>query len=338
MLRLEALVSIGRRPLSFSTEERRNPMAINRNLFGTLLWVTVLVLFNGCGGGATKPATEDGTVSTTVDSQEVHDDSAAPAEPAEDETPGDTSASESSAETPTEIPDDPSSPEVATEALAESEEIPAELSAAHILIMHVGSERVPPEITRTKEEALLLADEVAQKAQAPDADFAALAKEYSDGPSSAVGGNLGVFRPEQMIPEFSDATIKLEIGAVSGPVETDFGFHIILRQKIERISAKHILVMHQDSQRKPADVARSKEEALTRITECLQRAREGEKFEDLAREYSDGPSGPDGGDLGSFGRGQMVPEFEEAIFAAEVGDITEIVETPFGYHIIYRYE
>jgi len=107
----------------------------------------------------------------------------------------------------------------------------APLAAAHILIMHKESERKPPNITRTESEALDLAQEVAGKAQAADADFAALASEYSDGPSGPMGGDLGVFEPEAMVPEFTKATTALEIGAVSDPVRTQFGYHIILRKE-----------------------------------------------------------------------------------------------------------
>lgn len=107
----------------------------------------------------------------------------------------------------------------------------SQLAAAHILIMHRNSDRVPSNITRTQEEALALAQEVAAKAQTPGADFAALAEEYSDGPSKDQGGDLGTFSPEQMVKPFSDATRALEIGAVSDPVETAFGYHVILRKQ-----------------------------------------------------------------------------------------------------------
>ena len=131
------------------------------------------------------------------------------------------------------------------------------------------------------------------------------------------------------------------IGQVSDPVETQFGFHVIRRQEVQiipKVSAKHILVMYAGSMRAPASISRSKEEAATRIQECLARHEKGEKFEDLAREYSDGPSGPNGGDLGEFPQGVMAPAFEQAAFACEIGKTTDVVETPFGYHIIYRYK
>jgi NIMA-interacting peptidyl-prolyl cis-trans isomerase 1 len=218
-------------------------------------------------------------------------------------------------------------------------EQPTELSAAHVLIMYKGSERAPAKITRTKEEALALAQEVAKKAKAEGADFAALAKEYSDCPSAAEGGNLGTFAPFEMTPPFSDAVMKLAVGEVSDPIETEFGYHVIRRQALPpKASAKHILVQYKGSMRASPDITRTKEEALARIQECVKRLEVGEKFEDLAREFSDGPTGPRGGDLGEFPQGAMVPEFDKAVFACEVGKVTDVVETPFGYHIIYRYK
>ena len=122
--------------------------------------------------------------------------------------------------------------------------------------------------------------------------------------------------------------------------ESQFGYHIIRRQELQIIlkaSAKHILVMHAESMRAAPNITRTKEEAKARIQECLTRYHQGEDFEDLAREYSDGPSAPSGGDLGEFPQGVMAPAFEHAAFACEIDKITDVVETPFGYHIIYRY-
>ena len=103
------------------------------------------------------------------------------------------------------------------------------VAAAHILIMHKYSPGCPSTVTRTQIEALDQAEEVAKKAQAADADFAALAREYSDGRTGPQGGDLGVFHPGTMVPAFREATQALEIGAVSDPVRTHFGYHIIRR-------------------------------------------------------------------------------------------------------------
>lgn len=95
----------------------------------------------------------------------------------------------------------------------------------------------------------------------------------------------------------------------------------------ERINVDHILISVQE---------RSKEEAHERAQEVIARLDEGEDFAELAAEYSDDQgNSEDGGNLGYFPRGQMVKEFEEAAFALEEeGEISDPVETSFGYHII----
>ena len=71
---------------------------------------------------------------------------------------------------------------------------------------------------------------------------------------------------------------------------------------------------------------------------AMQRLERGEKFANIASEISLCPSGKRGGDLGTFGRGRMVREFEEAAFALQKGQISPIVKTEFGYHIVRRLE
>lgn len=72
--------------------------------------------------------------------------------------------------------------------------------------------------------------------------------------------------------------------------------------------------------------------------EILERLNKGEKFTSIAKEVSLCPSGRRGGDLGSFSRGKMVKEFESAAFALQKGQISSIVKTKFGYHVIKRLE
>ena len=93
--------------------------------------------------------------------------------------------------------------------------------------------------------------------------------------------------------------------------------------------------MHKGSERADG-ITRTKEEALARMTKVLQKLLDGEDFSQLAREYSDCPSGPKGGDLGIFKPQSMDKVFAEALLECNIGATTDIVETVFGYHIILR--
>lgn len=102
----------------------------------------------------------------------------------------------------------------------------------------------------------------------------------------------------------------------------------------EQVRASHILLMYQGSERSSA--SRSKADAQQQIQQLLAQVQGGADFGDLARQHSDCPSGKRGGDLGAFGRGQMVAAFETTAFGLPVGGTSGVVETPFGYHIIQR--
>jgi parvulin-like peptidyl-prolyl isomerase len=85
-----------------------------------------------------------------------------------------------------------------------------------------------------------------------------------------------------------------------------------------------------------SSATRTKDEAQSQIQNLKTQIDGGADFADLAQKHSDCPSGKKGGDLGSFGRGQMVPAFEQTAFALPVGGTSGVVETEFGYHLIRR--
>lgn len=97
----------------------------------------------------------------------------------------------------------------------------------------------------------------------------------------------------------------------------------------DTVRASHILV---------STDGRDNETALAAINDLKAKIDGGEDFAALAKEHSDCPSGADGGDLGPFGRGAMVPEFDKAAFELEVGNVSDAVQTSFGYHLIHRTE
>lgn len=97
----------------------------------------------------------------------------------------------------------------------------------------------------------------------------------------------------------------------------------------EQVRVRHILLTWKPMG-KPDDRAALREQ----MGDILRQAREGSDFAALARTYSEDSTSADGGDVGFFGRGEMAAAFEEAAFALEVGEVSEIVETPFGVHIL----
>lgn len=112
----------------------------------------------------------------------------------------------------------------------------------------------------------------------------------------------------------------------------------------EQVHARHILIPVKTEDSQPIELEDAegpkaeeltKPQARAKAEEVLKRVKAGEDFVALAKQYSSDPGSKEkGGDLGWFGRGRMVPEFEKAAFALQPGQISEIVESPFGFHII----
>jgi peptidyl-prolyl cis-trans isomerase NIMA-interacting 1 len=107
--------------------------------------------------------------------------------------------------------------------------------------------------------------------------------------------------------------------------------------RAEEVRASHILVAYQGARGAQQAVTRTKDQAKKRAEDVLKSAQDRGDFAALAREYSDDPgSGPRGGELGSFTRTQMVKPFADAAFALRPGQVSDLVETDFGFHIIKR--
>jgi parvulin-like peptidyl-prolyl isomerase len=133
-----------------------------------------------------------------------------------------------------------------------------------------------------------------------------------------------------------DMLIERVTQGISQPTEAEidrhFREHAEEYQKPERVQAQHILIQ-MESDSTPAD----REAAKSRLMEIRHRLREGSDFADQAAAHSDCPSGrKTGGSLGWFSRGMMIPEFDQAVFSMEVGQLSGIIETPLGYHLVKK--
>ena len=217
---------------------------------------------------------------------------------------------------------------------------PAQVEVRRILIGWQGAEGAATNLERSKEEAQQRAETLSGLLRQPGSSFQELALEYSDTPPQP----LVVRRDDDAVPDaVKAAALALAVGQVSQAIETPAGFVVLERRPDSHggpaeIAAKHILIAYEGSLRADEEVTRSKEEAEIRARQVADEAQNGGDWEVLVEQYTDEGNAPPGGDLGRFGRGQMVRPFERAAFALEVGEISDPVESPFGYHIILRYE
>ena len=166
--------------------------------------------------------------------------------------------------------------------------------------------------------------------------FDVVARSMSEDASvSRNGGYLGYITSMTTIYPFETAVYNQPIGVVSNPIRSQIGYHIVMvhnrRPSVGEIKVRHIL-KSVTPRMSESEKARVKQQ-IDSISELLQR---GVDFEELAKSNSDDKqSAVNGGDLPWFGLGRMVPEFEKAAFALQnVGEVSEPVLSPFGWHII----
>ncbi|MEO8409643.1 MAG: peptidylprolyl isomerase, partial [Propionivibrio sp.] len=200
---------------------------------------------------------------------------------------------------------------------------------AHILLRAPESAS-PAQIQELQEKA----DQVYARLQQGE-DFSQLAAAYSDAPDALQGGNLGV-RPLDRLPAiFAEAVVKLQAGEVAPILRSSNGFHIVkLVAKrggaslapVAQTHVRHILV-------KVNEVV-SEVDARHKLDGLLERMQHGEKFAELARLYSQDGSAAKGGDLGWIYPGDTVPEFERVMNALPLNEVSQPVQTPFGFHLI----
>ena len=147
-----------------------------------------------------------------------------------------------------------------------------------------------------------------------------------------------IYKAKKNLPSsVADTLMSLNIGQIYGPYKDGNSYKIskmIARKPNGSVKASHILLAYTGATRANPAVTRTKEEAEAKAKELLREAKKsGVVFAELARDNSDGPSAPNGGDLGYFQKGVMVPKFNDFAFNNNEGSIG-LVETDFGFHVI----
>lgn len=207
-----------------------------------------------------------------------------------------------------------------------------EIRASHILIK-LAADALPADTLAAYEKAMEIRRRILK-----GESFENVAKGSSEDPSvKNNGGDLGYFTAFQMIYPFENAVYNSEVGEITKPVRTRFGYHIIKitdkRKARGQVKVAHIMLT---VPRGTAPEVEKQKKQL--INELYHRAKQGEDFAELAKEFSDDKgSARNGGELPWFGAGRMVEEFEKASFELKSnGEISQPVQTNFGWHIIKR--
>lgn len=204
-----------------------------------------------------------------------------------------------------------------------------ELRLAHILIV------VPEQATSEKIQTYRVRAEQALNKLRNGASFAQVAAGYSDAQDALKGGELGWRPSDRLPPLFAEALEKLKPGETTEVLRSPNGFHLIKllerRSKnapvfITQTHARHILI--KTSELVPEN------EAKARLQEIKQRIDKGADFAAEAKRHSEDGSAAQGGDLGWLSPGETVPEFEGAMDKLKAGQISGLVQSGFGWHLI----
>jgi peptidyl-prolyl cis-trans isomerase SurA len=210
-----------------------------------------------------------------------------------------------------------------------------EIRASHILL-ELGPSASPADSAA----AYAKAAEVIAQAKA-GTDFSTLATQLSKDPSAARnGGDLYYFTAGQMVPAFENAAFAMKVGEISqAPVRTQYGLHIIKvvdrRPAPGEVRSGHIMIRFPTQNPTPDDTAA----AYAKVRAIRDSLVAGADFAELATRNSEDPgSAPRGGDLGWFTRRRWILPFDEVAMAMKPGDLSGIVRTVYGYHIIKCFE
>ncbi len=204
-----------------------------------------------------------------------------------------------------------------------------EIRASHILIL--VDENASAEDTL---KAYKKMEDISKKAITGE-NFDDLAVQFSEDPSAKENkGDLSYFTAFRMVYPFENAAYKTPKGKISKIIRTRFGYHILkitdIRANRGEITVAHIMILKPKPEEKDKDAEKT-------INEIYQKIQQGEKFEDLAKQFSDDKSSSSkGGQLNKFGSGQLSSEeFENAAFSlANPDDISKPFQSEFGWHIV----
>ncbi|MBU0740808.1 peptidyl-prolyl cis-trans isomerase [bacterium] len=214
-----------------------------------------------------------------------------------------------------------------------------EAAAAHILVAHAESRPLQPGVSRSRAEARERAARIAALVQGKAGSFEELARQYSDDPNvERNSGYLGIFKRDQLPLALEVPLFDLEVGHFNPLVETERGYHLLMRLPVRRAVARHILITWAGARGAPAGVRRSRAQAEMIAAEVSAMSRTGEvDFCELAARFSDDAENRfQCGLIGLVEPARLPRTLETELFALAPGEVSEVVETEFGFHLIKR--
>jgi len=215
----------------------------------------------------------------------------------------------------------------------------AEACGQIIVVSYAGAMAAASSITRTKPQARERAEALLREAQ--QGDFAALARDSSDAPSSAPrGGIMGTYGKSEW-PELHAVLkaplFRLKEGEVASKlVDAPYGYVVLRRCKVEKAHARHLLIRYAGAKNAKPEITRTREQARQLAQGLLASIHDERSFAEAIAKSSEDTSRERGGDLGSVGRGRLALPFETALFGLKVGERSGVVESEFGFHILER--
>jgi len=205
-----------------------------------------------------------------------------------------------------------------------------EVRSSHILLQ-MAPKATPADTLKLYEKAMKIIDSL--KAGVP---FETLALNNSQDPAVAINkGDLNFTVAGRMVPEFEDAIFNAPAGTVIPyPIRTQFGYHII-KVTDRQPNPGSVHVSHIFKRLTPKSTPQDSAKAMKDMETVVDSLKHGGKFADLARAFSEDRAKDRGGDIGFIDRGRTVKEFDDAAFKLKPGEVSPIVKSQFGLHLIY---
>lgn len=211
------------------------------------------------------------------------------------------------------------------------------LAASQIIVSYQGAANAPSTVKRTKPQAEQLAHQLVEQLRANPAAFAGLARAHSDAPTASLGGILGAWKRGQMPAPLERAVERLEVGRVSGAIETPAGFQILLRH-ISQLAAAQILISYRGASPRLPHVVRTRPEALALAQDLARRLQLApQDFAIVAGKHSDDvASRRQAGWMGRWSRASKPAVIEDALDRMQINEVSQPIDTPAGFVILRR--